>query len=97
MGVQHQPKESEGALFLVRDRYGDDCRGVALFCLSGPDEAVAAEVDRNAGSVAAQIGVRAYVGGVGFGVSGANGMKRDALVAMEGWGIRVGKSESMKV
>ena len=60
--VRDEPKESDGALFLVRDRYGDDCRGVALFRFSGPNEALVAEVDRNTGSVAAPDWVGAHVG-----------------------------------
>ena len=64
-----------GALFFVCHRHGDDRRRVALFCLSGPDEALAAEADRNAGPIVAPFGIRFDAGGVGVGLSGTRGMK----------------------
>ena len=50
------------------DRHGDDYRRVALFCLSGSNEALVVEVDRNTGSSITAVGVGAHAGGVGAGV-----------------------------
>lgn len=92
--MRDETKESDGALFLVRDRYGDDFRRIALLCLPGPNEALVAEVDRDTGPVAAAVGVGAHAGGAFARVFRANGMKSDALITLEGWGGRVGKFES---
>ena len=80
-----QSKGGGGALFLVCHRHGDDRRGAALFRLSGSDEALAAEVDRNAGPVVAEVGVGVDGRRVGSGISRAGGMKwRLGLVWMGG-------------
>ena len=58
------------AVFFMRYRYGHDCGRVALFCLSGENETLAAEDHGDAESLVALAGPGTHAGGVGDGLSG---------------------------